>query len=90
MPLLLVTMERIRIPRNPEVIAVSASSRLDHVESSIDSAQAILDRAQAVVTGLDAAHQRVERLAAVLRQAAIGLVVGGVVLTVLAVRHRAD
>jgi hypothetical protein len=39
------------------------------------------------VTGLDEAHQRVERLAAVLRQAAIGLVIGGILLGALAIRR---
>jgi hypothetical protein len=68
-----------------------AASTLDHIESSIETAQGVLDRAQEIVTGLDAAHQRVERLATVLRQTAIAVVVGGVLLGVLAVRrHRAD
>jgi hypothetical protein len=70
------------------VIAVDVGNKLDHVETSIESAQALLDRAQTVVTGLDAAHQRVERLASLLRQAAIGLAVGGVLLAALAIRHR--
>jgi hypothetical protein len=41
------------------------------------------------MTGLDEAHQRVERLASLLRQAAIALVVGGVLLGALASRRRA-
>jgi len=72
---------------NSGVIIVNVSNRLEHVETSIDSAQAVLDRVQRVVTGLDEANQRVERLAGVLRQAAIALVVGGVLLGVLALRR---
>jgi hypothetical protein len=70
------------------VITVNVSNRLEHMETSIESAQALLDHAQKVATGLDAAHQRVERLAAVLRQAAIGLVTGGILLGALAIRRR--
>ena len=72
---------------NSGVIIVNVSNRLEHVETSIDSAQAVLDRVQRVVTGLDEANQRVEHLASVLRQAAIALVVGGVLLGVLALRR---
>jgi hypothetical protein len=72
---------------NSGVIAVNVSNRLEHVETSIDSAQAVLDRVQRVVTGLDEANQRVERVANVLRQAAIALVVGGVLLGALALRR---
>ena len=57
------------------------------METSIETAQAVLDRAQSVVTGLEEAHQRVERLAALLRQAAIALVIGGILLGVLAIRR---
>jgi hypothetical protein len=78
---------RHNVETNSGVITVNASNRLEHVETSIESAQAVLDRAQRVVTGLDEAHQRVERLAAVLRQAAIALVVGGLLLAALAA-HR--
>ena len=42
------------------------------METSIESAQGLLDHAQKIVTGLDAANQRVERMAAVLRQTAVG------------------
>jgi hypothetical protein len=70
------------------VIAVNVSNRLEHMETSIESAQGLLDHAQRVVTALDEAHQRVERLAAVLRQAAIGLVIGGILLGALAIRRR--
>jgi hypothetical protein len=66
----------------------TADSTIGHLETSIESAQGLLDRAQKVVTGLDAANQRVERMATVLRQAAIGLVVGSVVLGALVVRQR--
>jgi tetrahydromethanopterin S-methyltransferase subunit B len=69
------------------VINVNATNRLEHMETSIESAQRLLDHAQTVVTGLDAAHQRVERLAGLLRQAAIGLVIGGILLGALAIRH---
>jgi hypothetical protein len=71
------------------VITVNVSNRLEHVETSIETAQGILDRVQRVVTGLDEANQRVERLANVLRQAAIALVVGGVLLGALAIRRHA-
>jgi tetrahydromethanopterin S-methyltransferase subunit B len=69
------------------VINVNATNRLEHMETSIESAQRLLDHAQTVVTGLDATHQRVERLAGLLRQAAIGLVIGGILLGALAIRH---
>jgi hypothetical protein len=69
-------------------MTVNVSNRLQHVETSIESAQAVLDRVQGVVTSLDEAHQRVERLAGVLRQTAIALAIGGVLLGVLAVRRR--
>jgi len=70
------------------MITVNVSNSLEHMETSIESAQALLDHAQTVVTGLETAHQRVERLAAVLRQAAIGLVIGSILLSALAIRRR--
>jgi len=67
---------------------VNVTNKLEHVETSIESAQALLDHAQKVVTGLDEAHHRVERLATVLRQAAVGMVVAGILLGALAIRRR--
>ena len=74
-------------PHSSGVINVNATNRLEHMETSIESAQRLLDHARTVVTGLDATHQRVERLAGLLRQAAIGLVIGGILLGALAIRH---
>jgi hypothetical protein len=69
-------------------MTVNANTKLEHMETSIESAQVLLDHAQKVVTGLDAANHRVERLATVLRQAAIGLVIGGTLLGALVIRRR--
>ena len=68
---------------------MNVTNKLEHMETSIESAQALLDRAQKVVTGLDEANHRVEHLATVLRQAAVGLVVAGILLGALAIRRRA-
>jgi hypothetical protein len=73
---------------SPEVVTVNTSNRLEHMESSIESAQGLLDRAQKVVTGLDTAHQRVERTAGLLRQATVALIIGCTLLAVLAVLRR--
>ena len=67
---------------------MNVGNRLEHVEASIESAQGLLDHAEKIVTGLDAANQWVERMAAVLRQAAVGLIIGAALLAAFAVRHR--
>jgi hypothetical protein len=57
-----------------------APDKLEHLETSIAKAQEVLDHVHRLVTALDAAQQRVERTARVLRQATIGLVVGNALL----------
>jgi hypothetical protein len=70
---------------------MSATTTLGHVENSLETAQGFLNQTQKVVAELEAVHERTARLASVLRQAAIGLAVGGVLLGVLAIRnHHGD
>ncbi|HKA05157.1 MAG TPA: hypothetical protein VKD67_12540 [Acidimicrobiales bacterium] len=69
---------------------MSVDSKLEHIQSSVDTAQGLLDRVQTVVAGLEGAQQRVEKIASVLRQATVALIIGGALLGFLVVRqHRA-
>jgi hypothetical protein len=69
---------------------MAVGNTLEHIQTSVDTAQGLLDHAQNVLTGLEAAQQRVDKVASVLREATAGLIVGGLLLGVLVVRqHRA-
>jgi paraquat-inducible protein B len=85
-----IAVAKFRTHPQEKVVTMAVGNTLEHIQTSVDTAQGLLDHAQNVLTGLEAAQQRVDKVASVLRHATAGLIVGGLLLGVLVVRqHRA-